>query len=395
MRRFCMAFVLLSSIAAPGVEAAGERLAFVTSVQGTGNLQTWPAANGLSGVAAADAICQTRASSAGLPEANLFVAWVSDGNNDAYCRVHGLTGKRANACGQPILPATAGPWWRLDGRPFADAAPTSLNGDHILNPLNVTELNTVSNALTAFTATSPIGEKDTDFAGCGDWTSASSSAFVAGGRIASTARAWSVGRIVSCNTPTPLYCLQRGTGPALPKFSTRGRVAFLTAHAYSGNLGASPAAQGQTGLAAGDAICRSEAQASSLPRPTTYRAWLSDIGVPAASRFVNDGAWYRLDGQRIAGSLAKLQSGMIESPINLDNDGQYIQSLAAWTGTTASGAPASDNCSGWTNSAAAAGYGVVNTTLAPWTQEADTLSCASQQRIYCLADNDTVFADTF
>lgn len=393
---FRSGIALALSLAACAAHADGERLAFVTSVQGNANLQTWADANGLSGLAAADRICRQRATAAGLAEADQFVAWMSDSNDDAYCRVHGLPGKRSANCGLTQLPTNAGPWWRRDGRPFADVASASFTTDAILNPLNVTELNTVSTAPLAFTGTSPLGARDTIFVGCGDWTAATSGTSAAGGRTTSTAQAWSLGRLVNCNSPAPLYCLQRGSGPALPKAASRGRVAFVTTQTYSGDLGASVEAQGQTGLAAADAICQTQAQAAALPRPTTYRAWLSDTGVPAASRFANDGPWYRLDGQRIASSLQQLQSGSIETPINLDAAGAYVQNFGAWTGTTASGTPGTAHCSGWTATTGATGtYGVVNTTLATWTQELTPLACTLPQRLYCLADNDTLFADTF
>lgn len=96
---FRSGITLALSLAACAAHADGERLAFVTSVQGNANLQTWADANGLSGLAAADRICRQRATAAGLAEADQFVAWMSDSNDDAYCRVHGLPGKRSANCG--------------------------------------------------------------------------------------------------------------------------------------------------------------------------------------------------------------------------------------------------------------------------------------------------------
>ena len=49
-----------------------------------------------------------------------FVAWLSDDNDDAYCRIHLLTGKKSANCGKAVLPVNAGPWLRTDGFPFAD-----------------------------------------------------------------------------------------------------------------------------------------------------------------------------------------------------------------------------------------------------------------------------------
>ncbi len=47
---------------------------FVTSVKGSGDLSTWPDANGKTGIEAGDAICQARAQTAGL--SGTFIAWL-------------------------------------------------------------------------------------------------------------------------------------------------------------------------------------------------------------------------------------------------------------------------------------------------------------------------------
>ena len=50
---------------APPVEAQC-KVAFVTSVQGNGDLGSWPDSGGLTGLAGGDAICRARATAAGL-----------------------------------------------------------------------------------------------------------------------------------------------------------------------------------------------------------------------------------------------------------------------------------------------------------------------------------------
>jgi len=109
----------------PGTTAVTNKV-FVTSVSGNGNISTWADAGGKTGLAAADAVCQARANAAGLP--GIFKAWLSDGNDDAYCRVHNLTGKISANCGQSSLPASAGPWVRMDGFPFGARIDQLLNG---------------------------------------------------------------------------------------------------------------------------------------------------------------------------------------------------------------------------------------------------------------------------
>jgi len=110
---------------------------FVTSVQGTAKLSSWPDAGGKRGLAAGDAICQARAEAAGLE--GQFVAWLSDRDHDAYCRVHGLDGKIVENCGQEELPESAGPWVRTDGFPVTPGI-VELTRDNVMyTPLLFTE----------------------------------------------------------------------------------------------------------------------------------------------------------------------------------------------------------------------------------------------------------------
>src|SRR5262249_43103730 len=110
MRRFALVLVLFSLLAPARSDAVTRRM-FVTSVTGTGKLSKWDDAGGNSGLAAGDAICQKRAELAGLPNFSGYRAWLSDASDDAYCRVHGLTGKKVGEkCHQDPLPASAGPW---------------------------------------------------------------------------------------------------------------------------------------------------------------------------------------------------------------------------------------------------------------------------------------------
>ena len=115
--------------------------AFATSTTGSGDLHSWAevAGTGLSGLAAADAICQTRAAAGGLDAPEEFVAWLSDRDDDAYCRVFGLHGKRADHCGLPADPVGAGPWLRSDGVPFAATIETALADNVVYSTLNVDE----------------------------------------------------------------------------------------------------------------------------------------------------------------------------------------------------------------------------------------------------------------
>jgi len=378
-----------------------QRLAFVTSVTSTGNLSTWTDAGGQTGLAAADAICQARATAAGLPQPNQFVAWLSDDTDDAYCRIYGLAGKRSANCGQASLPAAAGPWWRTDGQVFADDITDALNNRHIFRVLDIDEFGQLSTAAKAFTQTGSNGARFAAFGTCQNWTSGAANQSTLGGLLTATSAAWSEGFGTSCNTPAPLYCLQKGVAAApLPGHSHRGRPAFASSNNYTGNFGSYPQAQGAQGAAAADMLCRADATSLGMPRPETFRAWISDTAFAAASRFQNDGPWYRSDGVRVASGLAQLQSSGPEAPINLTpgaNLGTYHASLGVWTGTLSDGTPAGANCAAWTSSDSGvqAIAGTVNHIDSAWLESGSALGCSSSLLLYCLADNDTLYAHGF
>ena len=99
--------LILSGLLTPALEAQ-ERVAFVTSVTGTADLGSWPESGSAVGAAAGDAICRTLAADAGLANAGTFIAWLSTTTDDAYCRLHGFSGKKSANCGQAELPSVAG-----------------------------------------------------------------------------------------------------------------------------------------------------------------------------------------------------------------------------------------------------------------------------------------------
>lgn len=375
------------------------RYAFVTSTSGSASFQTWGTdAGGQSGLQAADAICQARAAAGGLPQPDQFIAWVSDDSDDAYCRIHGLHGKRAGNCGGlPNLPTGAGPWWRVDGVAFAETSFEAFTNRRVLRTLDIDEFNHVSTATRAFTATNSFGERFQPFSTCGNWLQVTGGTL--SGLLNATGGSWSEGYFQNCADPARLYCLQKGAGAPLSQGWHRGRPAFLSATQPNGNFGGSPFANGAIGPAAADEICRHDAATYGLPRPTTFRAWISGQGLPAASRFQNDGPWFRTDGVRVVSTLAQIQSTGLEQPLNrvLTGSEPYLSSIGIWTGTQANGAPAPENCTNWT---APSGPGTGSTGTAdhrdaPWTDSSEPTACSAVHSIYCLADNDTLFAHGF
>ena len=162
------------TVSATSTTGATPLMAFATSSGGTGDLHSWPEVAGTSlvGLAAADRVCAVHAQAAGLPNPASFVAWLSDSNDDAYCRMFGLHGKKANKCGQAVLPTGAGPWVRTDGMPFAAAIEFATANNAIYSSLDIDESGQFASG-ESFTATSKAGEYDTSFGAsdCGGWQS--------------------------------------------------------------------------------------------------------------------------------------------------------------------------------------------------------------------------------
>ncbi len=90
---------------------AGAQRLFVSSTRSDGDL---------GGTSGADGTCRSLAAAAGLESPERFTALLSDSQDDAYCRILGLQGKRSANCGQAGLPPGSGPVVSLYGHPLAE-----------------------------------------------------------------------------------------------------------------------------------------------------------------------------------------------------------------------------------------------------------------------------------
>jgi hypothetical protein len=349
---------------------------FVTSASGNGNLSTWADAGGNTGVAAGDAVCQAVAERAGL--SGTFRAWLSDSTTDAYCHIQGLTGKKADNCGQATLPTDAGPWFRMgDAHPFSDTIDKLVNDGQVFVPVYYDENGTkVTDGY--FTGTSEGGTVMSGYH-CADWTSSSSSDNVMLGNPLGTTQRWSQLTTSTCNGSRRLLCMQTGTGRALSAITapTGSKKVFATATSYSGNLG---------GLSGADNICQTRASALGLTNADKFKAWLSDEANDASDRLTSDGPWYRLDGVKVADSKADLTDGEIFTSINYTGT-SYI-GTAVWTGTTQAGLRNSPYCANWTSNLSGDSGTFGSSTLINswWTQWPGTWNCNSNYVIYCFED---------
>ncbi len=396
-RIFISTLALLGVLAAPA--GAAVKKMFVTSVTGSANLSTWLEAQGQTGLAAGDAICQTLAhDGAGLPTWQDFRAWLSTSTEDAYCRVAGFDGQKASDCGELGLP-DAGPWERLDGEPFTNSL-SGLTADWALlhSPI-VDETGALAQSGLVFTGT--LGSGAAYAAGdCSGWTLGTGGS----GRMGLNSAGgfwWTSASTGTCDLPGRLFCFETGSGDALPPWEAPGNLVFASSIYNTGNLGSWPEANGAVGLAAGDAICESLATSAGLPAPDSFVAWLSTSTVDAVDRVTSDGPFKRVDGVEVAASRADLLTAIssnlaLESAISVDETGDYVASNA-FTGTNSSGLGTLHDCSGWTSSSFGvdATFGRVQETRGGWTGSTDFQACGLILRIYCISNVGGIFRDGF
>ena len=403
---FCLACIVAGTASATDLPRV-----FMTSVSGTGNLSAWPDAHGLTGLDAADEICRTRAAAVSLADADQYVALMSDSHDDAYCRLHGNSGKVADSCGSDPLPVDAGPWYRMDDLAAMDVAQNSLPAypdvGYVPRAIVYDEFGialpdgTFDESL-AFTGTNLDGT----FGGasCGDWSNDQDpdqvvlgSAYLGFGNL--VASFW------NCNATEHLICAEKGRhGPALPRARpANARMAFFTSSSGTADLSTWADAGGATSLDAADNICRASASRASLPLPQSYRAWLSTSQVDAPSRFEFDGPLYRVDGVRVVASMSDLSVGLLEAPMQLDESGTFgpIFFEDVWTGTRADGHADAHTCVDWTSSTDPFGgeFGQTYAADFGWTQfyiDEYRAGCGSPNwHLYCVGDNDSLFLQGF
>jgi hypothetical protein len=324
------------------------RQAFLTSTTGSANLSTWPGAQGKAGLEAADAICQTHAVAAGL--SGTFAAWLSTDQDDAYCRVQKLRGKKATACGQSAVPKMAGPWVRTDGIPWAGRIEqlTEAQNLHVYSPLLLDEHGAPAQHTGFFSNTTASGEYDVQQdASCDGWTNGSDRSTVGVGSGAVTGAGWTRpgGGEPECATPQSLACLETEPGPPLSFPGVSGKVVFVTTGVGTGNIASWAESGGVAGIAGADAVCRAQALATARPNAPAYKAWLSAGASKAIDRILSNGPWVRADGMKLADTKAELESGLLQTALNVTGSGAYLSSGGAWVGKTGA------NCQDWQSAA--------------------------------------------
>ncbi|NKI34763.1 hypothetical protein HFP89_06250 [Wenzhouxiangella sp. XN79A] len=394
--RFIQRILLLfgSFLVSAGGVWASENFVFITSTTGTADLSTWPDAGGQTGLAAGDAICQAHAAAAALP--GTYVAYVSDADDDAFCRIQGLTGRRVNDCGLGAAPAPedSNPWFRVDGRPvFSDAVEMHFPAsERMFYPLWLDE-NGAQRIGLILTGSNEFGSAQNT---CAEFTSDSGGGSVGFSNYASSN--WGSGFGVPCSSAAHLACFRVDTQPAEIRPDASGiRQAFAAPARLFGAMQDNAAADGLSGVAGGDRICRNLAAQAGLHDSDSFKAFLSAGSTPAWDRFENpDLPWARIDGVRFADSLTALRDDGALSALNLASDGSILTRDQAWSGTLFDGTVSANTCGDWSDSTVVGATAVANIAGSSWgrTGSGGGLSCDLEiAHMFCLSDSDLMFRD--
>jgi hypothetical protein len=311
---------------------------------------------------------------------------MSDSTSDAYCRVHGLSGKKANNCGLGALPIAAGPWVRPDGKPFAPAI------DRLLAPTNATYYPASMNESGIEVAVSDrvyTGTDDTGVytTGCTNWTTTAGNGAM--GEVNGGGTSWTdLGTDPFCTSTGHLRCLEAASGPPLPSRHPVAKKAFLTSVSGTGNLSTWTDANGLTGIAAADAICQARARYAGYANSQNFKAWMSS-GTAVTSRILTNGPWARPDGVVVGTSEADMNDGRLAAPLYLMENHSYAAGNSeignVWTGTSTFGSATFVYCSVWASTINTGTIGRHDLLDGRWSS-ATSIACSSVARLYCAED---------
>lgn len=321
-------------------------VAFVTSTTQNANF---------GGVAGADAICASRAASAGL--SGTYRAWVSSSSSSAMSRL-----------------GTASGWVRRDGRPVAASA-TALLAGRILYPIALDEMGGVSSAQDPAIWTGTLGTGAASGALCMDWTVSTSSLFGSSGRAFSGTNEWTSTAATPCAAQLAFYCFQVDRiSPVTVPVPTASRRAFVSNGLWTPG----------GGIAAADTVCANEAAAAGLSG--VYRAALPPSSTASAmSRFnINGDPWYRVDDVRLTATPSDFfTTQRRDATLNVTASGSYVTG-SVWTGGfLANGSTtATDTCSHWSTTSGSGVHVLAERGFfgGPFT----TQLCSQSARVYCL-----------
>lgn len=281
---------------------------------------TRQAPGSLEGLKGADMLCEELAQAAGLPETG-YIAWLSDGNNNARARLEGASG-----------------WIRPDGRPFALGQTELLVGD-ILYPLNLDELGReVVTGLGVVTGTSNDGT-GTNSNHCEGWTKQTGQGLPTAGIAVAVDGDWtqSPASTRTCGANMRIYCLGTGFQTSLEVPPTQGRLAWIS----------NTWLPGDASIEGMDNLCKEEGMNQGIG---SVKALIASGEESAMSRFNTGRAtWVRPDGVVLWDKAEDIASRGPLAPIGLELSEERTSAQRVWTGAINASAVAIEdsNCSDW------------------------------------------------
>lgn len=366
---------------------------FITSTEGQGDLSQWEGAGGKTGLLAGDAICTRLAQNAGL--SGEYRAWLSDEQNDAYCRVAGGSGKKSSDTCYPNVKQTKA-YINTGGKTITESLDQLVEKGQMFHAIQFDEMgrDRTNQNLYAWTSTNKKGEFNAEYGNCAGWTSTDTSIEGGYGKGETVTALWTDAYKAPCggSSSAGLYCFQ--VSPAdkvLPIDKVRSaKKVFLSSAIGTGNLSTWTEAKGQSGILAGDTICQTLASNAGYANADKYVAWLSDASADAIDRLVGEGPWARPDGVLVAKNRANLVSGSLLTGIAQTETEKYIGQLA-WTGTRFTGScpdcASTLSCENWTSASASvkAKHGLSSSTYHEWSdvEEGWETHCNVTGHLYC------------
>jgi hypothetical protein len=308
----------------------------------------------MGGLAGADAFCMARAAAAGLP--GTFVAWLSAGLMGAKTRL-----------------GTARGWLRTDGKPFADEV-ADLAAGVFWYPPRFDEFGVDAGPVRVMTGTK--GDGTADNYDCTALTGGTAEG-IETGLASSTHRRWTFDQqLATCASQNRIYCFQTDLQVPVKPIPVTGRKAFLSSAWTPSN-----------GLPGADAKCAADATSANLTG--TFKALLSTSFSTAASRFDGSGQpWVRVDGVPLAPTAAAVLAGTVDTTLEVDATGAYVDDDVTWTGVSSMGTPGTvgtttGTCTDWTATTGSGGMGLVHESTARWFSFATSTCTTTTNRLYC------------
>lgn len=306
------------------------------------------------GIPAGDTLCQAEATARGFPDANRYIAWLSDNNGPARVRLQASRG-----------------WVRLDGLPVLDS-PNEVN--HILYP---PRLGSLGQDLTSVRVITGTDESGASAANCLNFSTVTSMAAV--GIPGSGAGGWTNAFPLSCDTADlRVYCFGTAAVSQVSPPAGPARIAFVSDGTFT------PTA----GRGAADTLCQTEATASSLPG--NYLALVSLIAAAASDRFDTTGpTWVRRDGVQLTTRPADLFAGDgLVAAFDVTGTTKYLAvNDRIWTGSDKPNTPGmfpEGTCNDWSDASKSGAVGAPSTTSNIIYFHSESEPCDTPHRVYCL-----------